>query len=70
MDFLSKLKNAQSSKTITQARNLLAQLRDAHISEILEQGLHAFLTDFLERINAVGSGISRDFLLPMEEMAA
>jgi uncharacterized alpha-E superfamily protein len=48
----------------------LAQLRDAHIGEILNQGLHAFLTDFLLRINAVGSGISRDFLLPMEEMAA
>ena len=70
VDLLGKLKNAQSSKTITQARNLLAQLRDAHISEILEQGLQSFLTDFLERINAVGSGISRDFLLPMEEMAA
>ena len=70
VDLLSKIKNSQSSKTITQARNLLAQLRDAHIGEILEQGLHAFLTDFLVRINGVGSGISRDFLLPMEEMAA
>ncbi len=70
VDLLSKIKNSQSSKTITQARNLLAQLRDAHIVEILEQGLHAFLTDFLVRINGVGSGISRDFLLPMEEMAA
>ena len=70
VDLLGKIKNSQSSKTITQARNLLAQLRDAHIGEILEQGLHAFLTDFLLRINAVGSGISRDFLLPMEEIAA
>lgn len=70
VDLLSKIKNSQSGKTITQARNLLAQLRDAHIGEILEQGLHAFLTDFLVRINGVGSGISRDFLLPMEEMAA
>ncbi|MFM9155634.1 MAG: alpha-E domain-containing protein [Polynucleobacter victoriensis] len=70
VDLLVKIKNSQSSKTITQARNLLAQLRDAHIGEILDQGLHAFLTDFLLRINTVGSGISRDFLLPMEEMAA
>mgnify|MGYP000128337393 FL=1 len=70
VDLLGKIKNSQSSKTITQARNLLAQLSDAHIGEILEQGLHAFLTDFLVRINGVGSGISRDFLLPMEEMAA
>ena len=70
VELLGKIKNSQSSKTITQARNLLAQLRDAHIGEILDQGLHAFLTDFLSRINDVGSGISRDFLLPMEEMAA
>jgi uncharacterized alpha-E superfamily protein len=70
VDLLAKLKNAQSSKTITQARNLMAELRDSRIDEILDQGLHSFLTNFLERVNAVGSGISRDFLLPMEELAA
>jgi uncharacterized alpha-E superfamily protein len=70
VDLLVKLKNSQSSKTITQARNLMAELRDSRIDEILNQGLHSFLTNFLERVNAVGSGISRDFLLPMEELAA
>ncbi len=70
VDLLVKLKNSQSSKTITQARNLMAELRDSRIDEILDQGLHSFLTNFLERVNAVGSGISRDFLLPMEELAA
>jgi uncharacterized alpha-E superfamily protein len=70
VDLLTKLKNSQSSKTITQARNLMAELRDSRIDEILDQGLHTFLTNFLVRVNAVGSGISRDFLLPMEELAA
>lgn len=70
VDLLVKLKNSQSSKTITQARNLMAELRDSRIDEILDQGLHSYLTNFLERVNAVGSGISRDFLLPMEELAA
>jgi uncharacterized alpha-E superfamily protein len=70
VDLLAKLKNSQSSKTITQARNLMAELRDSRIDEILDQGLHSFLTNFLERVNAVGTGISRDFLLPIEELAA
>ena len=70
VDILGKIKNSQSSKTITQARNLLAELRDSRIQEILELGLHVFLTHFLERVNGVGTGISRDFLLPIEEMAA
>jgi uncharacterized alpha-E superfamily protein len=69
-DLLVKVRNAHSSKTITQTRNLLAKLRDANIVEILEKGLHAYLTEFLDEINQVGSGISRDFLLPIEDMAA
>ncbi len=32
---------------------------------ILARGLHAWLTEFLERINAIGDRISRDFLLPL-----
>jgi uncharacterized alpha-E superfamily protein len=69
-DLLVKVRNAHSSKTITQTRNLLAKLRDANIVEILGKGLHAYLTEFLDEINQVGSGISRDFLLPIEDMAA
>ncbi len=70
VDLLGKVRNSHSSKTITQARNLLAELRDANIHEILEKGLHQFLTGFLAKVNLVGSGISHDFLLPIEEMAA
>lgn len=70
VDLLAKVRNSHSVKTMTQTRNLLAELRDTSIKEILQQGLHPFLTIFLEKINAVGAGISRDFLLPMDEVAA
>jgi uncharacterized alpha-E superfamily protein len=44
---------------------LLSELRDLSIEEIFETGLHKYLTGFLSRINAVGSGISQDFLVPL-----
>ena len=33
------------------------------IDEILTTGLHAFLTQFLDRVNDLGGRISRDFLI-------
>jgi uncharacterized alpha-E superfamily protein len=45
---------------------LLSELRDLSIEEIFKRGLHAYLTEFLSRINAVGSGISQDFLVPLQ----
>ena len=32
--------------------------------EILATGLHAYLTQFLDRVGDLGYGISRDFLMP------
>ena len=43
---------------------LLAQLQYGQIEEILETGLHAYLTQFLDRVNLLGGQISRDFLAP------
>jgi uncharacterized alpha-E superfamily protein len=39
-------------------------LEFGRIDEILATGLHAFLTQFLDRVNDLGAGISRDFLVP------
>ena len=36
---------------------------EAEVDEILATGLHAFLTQFLDRVNDLGGGISRDFLV-------
>ena len=41
----------------------------ARIEDILEQGLHEWLTDFMDRIYMLGDGISKAFLVPMSEAA-
>ncbi|MDP3136266.1 MAG: alpha-E domain-containing protein, partial [Burkholderiaceae bacterium] len=55
----------QSSETHRRAGKLKADLQYGHIEEILATGLHAFLTQFLDRVNALGTRISRDFLVPV-----
>jgi uncharacterized alpha-E superfamily protein len=52
------------SETLRHAGKLRAELQYGRIDEILTTGLHAFLTQFLDRVNDIGSRISRDFLMP------
>ena len=54
----------ESSDTLRHAGRLRAELQYGNIEEILATGLHAFLTQFLDRVNALGGRISRDFLVP------
>jgi uncharacterized alpha-E superfamily protein len=61
---LALVANAQSKDTERTAGKLRADLQFGHIDEILATGLHAYLTQFLDRINALGAKISRDFLMP------
>lgn len=61
---LESVANAQSRETQRKAGRLLADLRYARIDEILATGLHAYLTQFLDRVHDLGQGISRDFLVP------
>jgi uncharacterized alpha-E superfamily protein len=53
-----------ASDTLRQAGKLRAELKYSRIDEILATGLHAFLTQFLDQVNDIGSRISRDFLMP------
>jgi len=53
-----------SSETLRHAGKLRGELAYGRIDEILATGLHAFLTQFLERVNTLGGHISREFLLP------
>jgi uncharacterized alpha-E superfamily protein len=62
---LRRVANEQSNETLRQAGRLRADLAFGRIDEILETGLHAFLTHFLERVASLGVGVSRDFLVPM-----
>lgn len=61
---LSMVVNDHSAETMRQAAKLKADLQFACIDEILSSGLHAFLTQFLDRINELAGRISNDFLVP------
>lgn len=61
---LRMVANEQSGETLRRAGRLYADLQYGRIDEILATGLHAFLTQFLERVGTLGVGISRDFLVP------
>ncbi|MCA0239791.1 MAG: alpha-E domain-containing protein [Proteobacteria bacterium] len=62
---LDLVANAQSAETRRRAGRLQSDLRYGRIDEILATGLHAYLTQFLDRVNDVGAGIGRDFLVPV-----
>lgn len=64
MGNLRRVANDQSGDTLRQAGRLHADLIYGRIDEILETGLHDFLTQVLQRIGELGEGISRDFLVP------
>ena len=62
---LKLVANEQSADTQRRAGRLRADLDYGRIDEILATGLHAYLTQFLDRVGDVGVGISRDFLVPV-----
>lgn len=61
---LRLLSTDQYSDTLRHAGRLRADLQFASIDEILATGLHAFLTQFLDRVNGLGGRISQEFLVP------
>jgi uncharacterized alpha-E superfamily protein len=61
---LAKVSNNESSETQRRAGKLCAELKYGRIDEILATGLHAYLTQFLDRVNDLGAHISQDFLIP------
>lgn len=62
---LRMVANDQSHETLRRAGRLRSDLQFGRIDEILATGLHAFLTQFLDRVGDLGLGISRDFLVPV-----
>ena len=66
---LNLITNRQSSETQRRAGLLQAEVHYGRIEDILEQGLHEYLTDFMDRIYEIGDGIAKDFLVPVQEAA-
>ena len=62
---LKHVSNNVSADTERFAGKLHAELQFGSIDEILEAGLHDYLTVFFERIFELGNRISRDFLVPL-----
>jgi len=61
---LKAVSNGISGETERIAGKLRADLEFDRIDEILSTGLHAYLTQFLDRVNGLGGRISQDFLMP------
>jgi uncharacterized alpha-E superfamily protein len=62
---LTEVGNQASADTERFAGRLHAELRFNRIDDILHDGLHDYLTKFLERIYELGNRVSRDFLVPL-----
>ena len=61
---LSLVASDPATETQRRAGKLRADLHFGRIDEILATGLHAYLTQFLDRVNDLGAHISREFLIP------
>ena len=64
MNNLAMVTSDTNSETRRRAGKLRSDLQYAKIDEILANGLHAFLTQFLDRVNELGAHLSREFLVP------
>ena len=53
------------SETLRRAGKLRSELQYGRIDEILATGLHAYLTQFLDRVYDLGAHVSREFLVPV-----
>lgn len=63
---LAHLSNEISADTERYAGKLHAELQFARIEDILDEGLHAYLTNFLKSVFELGQRVSRDFLVPLK----
>jgi uncharacterized alpha-E superfamily protein len=61
---LKAISNTQSAETGRRAGMLHAHIHFTRIDDVLTQGLHDYLTDFMDRTYDLGQRISRDFLMP------
>ncbi len=62
---LEQVRNSRSQETERRAGMMRAELRYGRVEDIMAQGLHGYLTRFLERINDLGGRVSQDFLVPL-----
>lgn len=64
---IGRVRVAGSARTERLAMQLWIELRDGSIGDILQGGLHEYLTSFLARVNELASSVSSEFLVPLAE---
>lgn len=64
-EILCTLRDAASMEPERQAGAMHAQLHYGRTEHIMEQGLHEYLMDFLEKLRALNDEINRHFLVPI-----
>ena len=62
---IAHVRNAYSKKTERLAGKMLSNLQYGQIEEVLQYGIHEYLTEFLEKTYDLGQQISQDFLVPL-----
>ncbi len=60
---LKKVSDNPNLESRRSAGKLQAEIQYAKIEEILDGGLHAFLVQFLLRVNQIAAHVSREFLI-------
>jgi uncharacterized alpha-E superfamily protein len=63
--FLEQVANGRSVETLRRAGELASSLKYGRIEDILETGVHEYLTRFISRVNDIGNRLAADFLLPV-----
>lgn len=64
VQYMSRVSNTRSAETQRRAGELASGLQYGRIEDVLEYGLHEYLTRFITRVNDIGSRLASDFLLP------
>lgn len=62
---LAVVSGERTPESKRRAGKMQAELQFALVDEIFSTGLHAYLTQFLDRINDIGACISREFMHPV-----
>jgi uncharacterized alpha-E superfamily protein len=60
-DTLAIVENAHSAEASRRAGQILSGLQEGRISEIFANGLHEYLTDFLDAMQALSGDVQRAF---------
>lgn len=63
VEILDRVRNDRSDETLRRAGQLHAKLRYGVMADIYARGLHAWLDDFIDAINDLGSRVGEDFLV-------